>query len=129
MGIVGPTGGGKSTIVSLIPRFYDPTAGRVMSMAWIFAISSSRRFAIRSVTCYRKPCSFAERCATISPTAAAEPHGGEIVEAAKLANADEFIAQMPQGYDSLVGDRGETLSGGQRQRIGIARALSAIIPF
>jgi subfamily B ATP-binding cassette protein MsbA len=47
----------------------------------------------------------------------------EIVEAAKLANADEFIVKMPQGYDSLVGDRGETLSGGQRQRIGIARAL------
>ena len=123
IGVVGTTGGGKSTMVSLIPRFYDPTAGRVLidevdvrdyKLQWLrdrigFVLQDTILFhgTIRDNIAYGQP-------------SASED---EIVEAARLANAHEFIAQMPDGYATQVGERGVTLSGGQRQRIGIARAL------
>lgn len=123
VGIVGPTGGGKSTLVSLIPRFYDPTAGSV-SIDGIdirdFKISGLRNrigFVLQDTGLFRG--TIRENIAYGRPGATEE----EIVEAATLANADEFISRMPHGYDTLVGERGQTLSGGQRQRIGIARAI------
>ncbi len=123
VGIVGPTGGGKSTVVSLIPRFYDPTAGRVLidgSDIRTWKLVSLRRevgFVLQETVLFQG--TIRDNIAYGRPDATEE----DIVAAAKLANADEFIAKMPQGYDSIVGERGETLSGGQRQRIGIARAL------
>ena len=123
IGVVGPTGSGKSTIVSLIPRFYDPNSGRVtidghdLRDMKLRDLRSQIAYVLQETVLFRG--SVADNIAYGKGTATRD----EIVEAAKLANADGFIAQMPQGYDTLVGDRGDTLSGGQRQRIGIARAI------
>jgi len=123
VGVVGPTGGGKSTIVSLIPRFYDPSAGKVsvdgvdLRDYKIHGLRNQIAYVLQETVLFRG--TVAENIAYGRGSATRD----EIVKAAKLANADEFIAKMPQGYDTMVGDRGDTLSGGQRQRIGIARAL------
>src|SRR5208337_2681339 len=123
VGVVGPTGGGKSTIVSMIPRFYDPSAGKVsidgvdIRDYKIHALRNQIAYVLQETVLFRG--TVAENIAYGRGSATRD----EIVEAAKLANADEFIAKMPHGYDTMVGDRGDTLSGGQRQRIGIARAL------
>jgi subfamily B ATP-binding cassette protein MsbA len=129
VGIVGPTGGGKSTVVSLIPRFYDATGGRVLIDGRDirgFELAALRReigFVLQETVLFHG--TVRENIAYGRPDASDE----EIVEAARLANADEFIARMPHGYDTMVGDRGDTLSGGQRQRIGIARALIRNTPI
>lgn len=123
VGVVGHTGSGKSSLVSLIPRFYDPSMGTVRidgvdlrdyklhelrrQIAYVLQDTVLFRGTIRDNIAFGRP----------------EADHDEIVEMAKLANAHEFISEMPQGYDSPVGERGLTLSGGQRQRIGIARAL------
>ena len=123
VGIVGSTGCGKSTIASLIPRFYDPTRGRVLldgvdvreytlgslrrSVAMVFQDTILFRATVRDNIAY------GQEHVTFN----------DIVRAATIANAHEFITEMPKGYDTLIGDRGLTLSGGQRQRIGIARAV------
>jgi subfamily B ATP-binding cassette protein MsbA len=123
VGVVGPTGTGKSTIMSLIPRFYDPSAGRVVVDG--VDVREYRLQGLRSQIAYVLQDTVLFR-GTVAENIAYGRGGAtrdEIVEAARLANADEFISKMPQGYDTLVGDRGDTLSGGQRQRIGIARAL------
>jgi ABC-type multidrug transport system fused ATPase/permease subunit len=123
VGVVGPTGGGKSTIVSLIPRFYDPSAGKVsvdgvdIRDYKIHGLRNQIAYVLQETVLFRG--TVADNIAYGRGSAARD----EIVAAAKLANADEFIAKMPHGYDTMVGDRGDTLSGGQRQRIGIARAL------
>ncbi|MGJ7507381.1 ABC transporter ATP-binding protein [Variovorax sp. GT1P44] len=123
VGIVGPTGSGKSTVVSLMPRFYDPAAGRILidgvdiASHKLSGLRSQIGFVLQETVLFRG--SIAENIAYGKPGATQE----EIVAAAKLANADEFISRMPHGYESMVGERGDTLSGGQRQRIGIARAV------
>ncbi|NCA89215.1 MAG: ABC transporter ATP-binding protein [Gammaproteobacteria bacterium] len=123
VGVVGPTGSGKSTVVSLLPRFYDPTAGRVLidgidiSTCTLRSVRSQIGFVLQETVLFRG--TIRENIAYGRPGASDE----EVVAAAKLANAHEFIARMPYGYDSPVGERGDTLSGGQRQRIGIARAV------
>lgn len=123
VGIVGPTGSGKSTVVSLMPRFYDPKGGRVLidgvdiASHKLSGLRSQIGFVLQETVLFRG--TIGENIAYGKPGASRE----EIIAAAKLANADEFISRMPHGYDSLVGERGDTLSGGQRQRIGIARAV------
>jgi subfamily B ATP-binding cassette protein MsbA len=123
VGIVGPTGSGKSTVMSLIPRFYDPMAGRVLldgtdvTTIKLAALRGQIGFVLQETVLFRG--TIRENIAYGKPEATDE----EIVAAAKIANADEFIKNMPNGYDSIVGERGDTLSGGQRQRIGIARAV------
>jgi ATP-binding cassette, subfamily B, bacterial len=123
IGICGPTGSGKSTIVSLIARFYDPTSGRVLIDGTDIAdlqldgLRSQIGFVLQDTVLFYG--SVRENIAYGRPDATDE----EIIEAAKLANAHEFISKMPHGYDTMVGERGVTLSGGQRQRIGIARAV------
>ena len=123
IGICGATGSGKSTIVSLIARFYDPTTGRVLidgTDISDFTLDGLRKqlgFVLQDTVLFYG--SVRENIAYGRPEASEE----EIIDAAKTANADEFISRMPHGYDTLVGERGVTLSGGQRQRIGIARAL------
>jgi ABC-type multidrug transport system fused ATPase/permease subunit len=123
VGVVGPTGCGKSTVVSLIPRFYDATAGTVKIDG--ADIREYKFHALRDQIGYvlQEPQLFE---GTVRDNIAFGKSGvteEQILEAAKLANADEFIARMPHGYDTMIGERGETLSGGQRQRIGIARAI------
>jgi subfamily B ATP-binding cassette protein MsbA len=123
VGVVGPTGTGKSTIMSLIPRFYDPNEGRVMVDG--VDVREYRLQGLRGQIAYVLQDTVLFR-GTVAENIAYGRGGAtrdEIVEAARLANADAFLSNMPQGYDTLVGDRGDTLSGGQRQRIGIARAL------
>src|SRR5206468_775805 len=123
VGVVGTTGGGKSTVVSLIPRFYDPVRGRVLIDGVDLRdckLDSLRKhigFVLQDTVLFHG--TIRENIAYGRPDATDD----EIVAAAKLGNADEFIARMPHGYDSMVGERGLTLSGGQRQRIGIARAV------
>jgi len=123
VGIVGPTGSGKSTVVGLIPRFYDPTAGKItidetdIREYTLSGLRNQIAYVLQETVLFQG--TVAENIAYGRGGATRE----EIVEAAKLANADEFIARMPHGYDTMVGDRGDTLSGGQRQRIGIARAI------
>jgi subfamily B ATP-binding cassette protein MsbA len=123
VGVVGPTGSGKSTIASLIPRFYDPTGGAITIDGVDireFQLQGLRQhfgFVLQDTVLFRG--SVAENIAYGRPTATAR----EIAQAAQLANAHEFIQQMPDGYETVVGERGLTLSGGQRQRIGIARAF------
>jgi ABC-type multidrug transport system fused ATPase/permease subunit len=123
VGVVGPTGSGKSTVVSLIPRFYDPSAGAIQidnTDIRDYQLSGLRNqiaYVLQETVLFR---------GTVADNIAYGRGGAtreEVLEAAKLANADEFIVKMPHGYDTMVGDRGDTLSGGQRQRIGIARAL------
>jgi len=129
VGIVGVTGGGKSTIMSLIPRFYDPDAGRVLvdgidvRAYSLQSLRSQIAFVLQDTVLFR---------GTIRENIAYGKAGAtndEIVAAAKIANADEFISDMPLGYDTPVGERGLTLSGGQRQRIGIARAIVRNAPI
>jgi subfamily B ATP-binding cassette protein MsbA len=123
VGVVGPTGSGKSTVLSLIPRFYDATSGRVLIDGLdvtdykLSALRAQVGFVLQETVLFRG--TIRENIAYGRPGATDE----EIVAAAKIANADEFITRMPHGYDSMVGERGDTLSGGQRQRIGIARAV------
>jgi ABC-type multidrug transport system fused ATPase/permease subunit len=123
VGVVGPTGSGKSTVISLIPRFYDPSGGRVLIDGRDirdFKLASLRDqigYVLQDTVLFRG--TILENIAFGRPGATRE----EIVEAARLANADEFISKMPNGYDTMVGERGSTLSGGQRQRIGIARVM------
>src|ERR1700740_2346190 len=123
VGIVGPTGSGKSTLVSLIPRFRDLDGGRItidgvdIADYSLHGLRTQIGFVLQSTVLLRG--TIRDNIAFGRPAATDD----EIVGAAKLANADEFISRMPNGYSSLVGDRGTTLSGGQRQRIGIARAL------
>jgi ABC-type multidrug transport system fused ATPase/permease subunit len=123
IGIVGPTGSGKSTVVSLIPRFYDAQLGVVRidgQDVRDYKLKSLREkigYVLQDTVLFRG--TILENIAFGRPEATKE----EIVAAAKLANADEFISHMPQGYDTMVGERGSTLSGGQRQRIGIARVM------
>jgi subfamily B ATP-binding cassette protein MsbA len=123
VGVVGPTGSGKSTIVSLIPRFYDPHGGivrvdgRDVRDYQLKHLRDHIGYVLQDTVLFRG--TIAENIAFGRPDATRE----EIIGAAKLANADEFIARMPQGYDTMVGERGATMSGGQRQRIGIARVM------
>jgi ABC-type multidrug transport system fused ATPase/permease subunit len=123
LGVVGTTGGGKSTVVGLIPRFYDVDAGRVLIDGvdvMQYTKESLRKqigFVLQDTVLFH---------GTIKSNIAYGRTGAsdaEVIEAAKLANAHDFITAMPHGYDTLVGERGLTLSGGQRQRIGIARAI------
>ncbi len=129
VGIVGPTGGGKSTVVSLVPRFYDPTSGSVsldgvdLREYKLHSLRSQISFVLQDTILFRG--TIRDNIAYGRPGATQE----EIEEAAKLANADEFISRMPHGYDTMVGERGLTLSGGQRQRIGIARAVIRNTPI
>jgi len=126
---VGPTGGGKSTIISLIARFYDPVSGEVkidgtnIRNHTLKSIRQQISFVLQDTLLFHA--SIWENIAYGRPEANRE----EIVSAAKLANAHEFIEQMPEGYDTMVGERGVTLSGGQRQRIAIARAVIRNTPI
>jgi len=127
--LVGPTGAGKTTVISLITRFYDPTSGAVkidghdirqfqqqtvrQQISLVLQETMLFQTSIWANIAYGKPGATRE----------------EILKAAELANAHEFIVKMPDGYDTMLGERGVTLSGGQRQRIAIARAVIRSTPI
>jgi ATP-binding cassette subfamily B protein len=127
--LVGPTGAGKSSIIGLIPRFYDPNSGTIKIDGVdvkAFTQKSLRQqisFVLQDTVLFHGP--IWENIAYGKP----EATRAEILKAAEIANAHEFIEQMPEGYDSIVGERGMTLSGGQRQRIAIARAVIRNTPI
>jgi ATP-binding cassette subfamily B protein len=123
VGISGTTGAGKTTLVNLLTRFYDPTHGRIVldgiDLRDYRLIDLRAQFAI----VLQEPVLFSS---TIRENISyGQPSAGEaaIVAAAKAANLHAFIAGLPQGYDTLVGERGMRLSGGERQRISLARAF------
>jgi ATP-binding cassette subfamily B protein len=127
--IVGPTGVGKTTLISLIPRLYDPTEGSVLidrQDIRQFTLKSLRQqvsVVLQESVLFRA--SIFENIAYGRANATLD----EIITAAKAANAHEFITKLPKGYETEVGERGETLSGGQRQRIAIARAMIKDAPI
>jgi ATP-binding cassette, subfamily B, bacterial len=127
--LVGPTGAGKSTIISLIPRFYDPDSGVVkidgqdVRRLKQKSIRDQVSFVLQDTVLFHA--SIWRNIAYGKPDASRE----EILHAAQLANAHEFVEKMPEGYDTMIGERGVTLSGGQRQRIAIARAVIRNTPL
>jgi len=127
--LVGPTGAGKTTIINLIPRFYDPDSGAVKIDGVdvkLFRQESLRgqiSFVLQDTLLFRAPIWY--NIAYGKPGASR----AEVIRAAQLANASEFIEQMPNAYDAVIGERGVTLSGGQRQRIAIARAVIRDTPI
>jgi len=127
--MVGPTGAGKTTIISLIPRFYDPISGTVKidgTDIKEFRQKSLRQqisFVLQETVLFHAP--VWQNIAYGKP----EATRAEILKAAELANASEFVEKLPDGYNTVVGERGMTLSGGQRQRIAIARAIIRNTPI
>ncbi len=127
--IVGASGAGKSTLIALIQRFYDVNDGRILiddqDIAGVTVNSLRHSIAYVSQQPYLFEGTIADNIRYGRPDATEE----DIIEAAKLANAHEFIIRQPQGYDSPVGENGVTLSGGQRQRLSIARAIVRNAPI
>jgi len=126
---LGTTGSGKSTIVSLVPRFYDPQEGAVLvddyDVRDVTVESLRKQIALVQQEAFLFARTIRENIAFGKPDATDE----EIIRAAKIAQAHDFIMAMPDGYDTAVGERGETLSGGQKQRLTIARALLLDCPI
>lgn len=129
IGICGPSGGGKSTVASLIARFYDATGGRIkidncnIEDLTLEGLRKQIGFVLQDTFIFYG--SLKENIAYGNPAATE----AEIIQAAKLAKAHDFIMRMEKGYDTVVGERGITLSGGQRQCIGIARAIVRNAPI
>ncbi len=123
VGLVGPSGSGKSTLVSLIPRFYDPVSGVVtidghdLKSVTIKSVRRQIAFVLQDTQLFYAP--VWQNIAYGQPDATRD----QIIKAAQLAQANQFIEALPNGYDTIVGQGGVTLSGGQRQRLGIARAM------
>lgn len=123
LALVGSSGAGKSTLADLLPRFYDPTQGSIdidgTDLREFEIKSFRRRLGVVSQDTFLFNASVTDNIRYGCPQAT----DGEVAEAARRANAEEFILKLPQGYDTLIGDRGILLSGGQRQRLAIARSL------
>jgi ABC-type multidrug transport system fused ATPase/permease subunit len=121
--LIGHTGSGKTTLTALVPRFYDVTSGRLeidgVDVKDIKLPSLRRSIAVISQDPFLFSTTVRENIAFGAPDATDD----EVEHAARLAQAHEFVAELPQGYDTVIGERGITLSGGQRQRIAIARAI------
>jgi ATP-binding cassette subfamily B protein len=129
VGIAGPTGAGKTTLMSLLTRFYDPIQGRILldgvDLREYKLADLRNQFAI----VLQEPVLFSTTIAENIAYARPEASMDEIIEAAKAANAHDFIEKLSQGYETLVGERGMCLSGGERQRIGLARAFLKNAPI
>ncbi|HEY0292816.1 MAG TPA: ABC transporter transmembrane domain-containing protein [Hansschlegelia sp.] len=121
--IVGPSGAGKSTLFHLALRFYDPTAGRVTMDGVDIRLTTLEEARSRVALVPQDPVVFAASVRDNIRLGREEASDAEVEAAAKLAGAERFIASLPQGYDTILGERGVTLSGGQRQRVALARAL------
>jgi ATP-binding cassette subfamily B protein len=129
VGIQGRSGAGKSTLISLLTRFYDVKEGKILvdgvDIREYKVADLRRQFGIVLQEAVLFSCTVRENIAYARPEASED----EIIEAAKLANAHDFISAMPEGYDTVVGERGMKLSGGERQRIALARAFVKDAPI
>jgi len=127
--LIGPTGAGKSTLAGLVPRFHDPWSGRVtvdgIDLRDLTVKSVRSQVAVVLQEAFLLPTSIAENISYGRPDATL----AEIEAAARAANAHDFIMRLPQGYDTVVAERGATLSGGERQRLSVARALLKDAPI
>jgi ATP-binding cassette subfamily B protein/subfamily B ATP-binding cassette protein MsbA len=127
--LIGPSGAGKSTLAALIPRLYDPWSGSVtidgVDVRRMTVAATRERVSLVLQDPFLLPIGIAANIAYGRP----EASRAQIELAARRANADGFIRELPQGYDTVVGERGVTLSGGQRQRLAIARALLKDAPI
>jgi subfamily B ATP-binding cassette protein HlyB/CyaB len=124
VGIVGTSGSGKSTLAKLIQRLYVPESGRVLidgiDLAMVDPAWLRRQIGVVLQENVLFNCTVRENIALADPAMPME----RVIAAAQLAGAHDFILEMPEGYDTVIGERGSSLSGGQRQRIAIARALT-----
>ena len=123
IGLVGPSGGGKTTIVNLIARFYDPVGGAVRIDGIDLRELDQGHYRRQVGMVLQDPYLFHGSVLDNVRYGLPEATLAQVVEAAKAANAHDFICKLPHGYDTIVGERGHTLSGGERQRVSIARAI------
>ena len=123
IGLVGPSGGGKTTVTNLIARFYDVTSGSVRVDGVDLRDVDSTHYRRQIGMVLQDPYLFHGTVAENIRYGLPDAEPGDVVEAAKAANAHDFIVKLPHGYDTVVGERGQTLSGGERQRVSIARAI------
>jgi subfamily B ATP-binding cassette protein MsbA len=123
LALVGASGSGKSTLADLLPRFYDPTAGRITLDGYDIRTLGLTELRQLMGIVSQDPVLFNDSIRSNIAFGNEQASLADIEEAAQKANAHEFIARLPQGYDTIIGDRGSKLSGGQRQRLTIARAL------
>ncbi|WP_400192344.1 ABC transporter ATP-binding protein [Hymenobacter sp. B81] len=121
--LVGPSGGGKSTLADLVPRFYDPTAGQILIDGHDLRACTLHSVREQMGIVTQESILFNDTIFNNIRFNKADATEDEVVEAAKIANAHEFIMASPEGYHTVIGDRGARLSGGQRQRLSIARAI------
>lgn len=121
--IVGPTGAGKSTLMSLIARFYDPQQGRILVDGQDVRDTTLASLRTQAAFVFQETYLFSDTVAANIAYGRPGITQGEIEAAARLAQAHEFIEQMPRGYDTVLAERGSSLSGGQKQRLAIARAI------
>ena len=129
VGIVGTTGAGKTTLVNLLTRFYDPTEGEILLDGLDLRHYKLADLRNQLAIVLQEPVLFSTSIAENIAYARPDASEGEILAAAKAANAHDFIIRLPQGYETLVGERGMRLSGGERQRISIARAFLKNAPI
>lgn len=122
---VGPSGSGKTTLTKLIPRFYDPTKGGIFIDGYNIREVKLHSLRRQMAMVLQEPFLFNDTVKANIAYARSDALDKEIEEAARAANAHDFIIELPKGYDSLIGERGVKLSGGQKQRIAIARAILA----
>ena len=129
LALVGPTGVGKTTLASLVPRFYDVTSGRItldghdLRSLSLASLRAQISMVLQDVYLFHGT---ARENILFGRAGATEE---EMLEAARIANADEFLSKLPEGYDTIIGERGVKLSGGQKQRLSIARAILKDAPI
>jgi ATP-binding cassette, subfamily B, bacterial len=129
IGIVGLTGAGKSTLVSLIPRFYDPSGGQICIDDIDIRTLTLQSLRAQIALVLQEPLLFSGSIIDNIRYGNLEASDADVVEAAKAANAHDFIVRLPEGYETHLGERGPQLSGGERQRIAVARAFIKDAPI
>ncbi len=127
--LVGPTGAGKTTLISLIPRFYDPSRGRIEIDGVDIRKATLKSLRENIGLVQQEPLLFSDTIANNIRYGRLEASMDEIVAAAKAANAHDFVMDLPEQYETIIGERGSQLSGGERQRISVARAFLKDAPI